>query len=63
MAQIMAIRQRPLPKPNGHNTKEIQALLKQKRAVELKKTEQEREAERQKTLNSLFDALLALAEG
>ena len=35
----------------------------QKRAVELKKTEQEREAERQKTLNSLFDTLLALAEG
>lgn len=63
MAQIMAIRNRPLPKPNGHNADEIQAIMRQKRAVALDAPQETKKQTLEDGLRMMADRLMALANG
>ena len=57
MMQVVEIRTRPLPAPTRYNQKEIMELQKAKAKVALKLTEEERNAQYGKSLDSLFNML------
>ena len=61
MAKIIAIRARPVPKPNGHNSELIASEMRLKAQFALKKTPEEIEADRQAGLQRLYNQLLKLA--
>lgn len=63
MAQIMAIRARPIPAPTKHNTEQRAALIKQKQAVALKTAQTDKKQDIQDGLRALADRLRAMAQG
>lgn len=61
LSQVMAIRARPLPKPNKHNQKEIQELTQLKNEWALEISQDEKENNLQNALWSMYQALLKKA--
>lgn len=60
--EIVAIRARPIPPRDAHNSKYIDELLKAKSSVALELTPEQREASFQSGLNRLAQSLIAWAE-
>lgn len=60
--QIIEIRTKPLPKPTKYNGEEREMIMKQKMEFALELTQEEREEQFAKGLNSMFDALKVMAE-
>lgn len=62
LCEVAALRARPVPPPDGHNTGLREALLKAKAAVALKLTDNQRQTMYQAGLNQLAQRLIAWAD-
>lgn len=59
--QVMSIRAREIPTPNGHNSELIQHILRQKKYYALEVPQEQLKVQTQNALAKLFDTLLAKA--
>ena len=59
--QVMSIRAREIPKPDGHNQELIRQIMEQKRCYALEIPQEQLKKRANDSLNRLFDILLAKA--